>query len=207
MYRRSRALRTVSCIGSKMVTCFWSLRLPLNQIYLFSRIMQSTFIDLTRNMSIAICFPLSWKLLMYARETLLVASDNKPNYTIDAGASQAKECLPASVCFPLRVKLVFRAPVPAYILDKASPFSAHNSRWFVHSCIEASHSRRISSRYCSSVVFDKTSSTKLVLSRLVMARHQKNCPCTRTAVPTNLDNLSGKHPSAPWRSYLLRRHT
>lgn len=68
---------------------------------------------------------------------------------------------------------MFRAPVPAYILDKASPFSAHSSRWFVHSCIEASHSRRISPRYCSSVVFDRTSSTKLVLSRLVMARHQK----------------------------------
>ena len=52
--------------------------------------MQSSFIDLTRNMSIAICFPLSWKLLMYARDTLLVASDNKPDYMIDAGAGQAK---------------------------------------------------------------------------------------------------------------------
>ncbi len=32
----------------------------------------------TRNMSMAICFPLSWKLLIYALETLLVASDKTP---------------------------------------------------------------------------------------------------------------------------------
>lgn len=29
-------------------------------------------------MSIAICFPLSWKLLIYALETLFVASDKTP---------------------------------------------------------------------------------------------------------------------------------
>ena len=33
---------------------------------------------LTKNISIAICFPLSWKLLIYALETLLVASDKTP---------------------------------------------------------------------------------------------------------------------------------
>lgn len=33
---------------------------------------------LTKNISIATCFPLSWKLLIYALETLLVASDKTP---------------------------------------------------------------------------------------------------------------------------------
>lgn len=51
----------------------------------------------TTNISIATCFPLSWKLLMYARDTLLVASANTP----------------ARVRFPLLVKLVLSAPVPA----------------------------------------------------------------------------------------------
>lgn len=32
----------------------------------------------TRKISIAVCFPLSWKLLIYARETLFVASDKTP---------------------------------------------------------------------------------------------------------------------------------
>lgn len=41
----------------------------------------------TRKISIAVCFPLSWKLFMYARETLLVASESTP----------------ARVRFPLRV--------------------------------------------------------------------------------------------------------
>lgn len=40
--------------------------------------------------------------------------------------------IPANVRFPLLVKLVLRAPVPAYILESASPFSAHNSRWYDH---------------------------------------------------------------------------
>lgn len=36
----------------------------------------------TRNMSIAVCLFLSWKLFMYARETLFVASDSKPGRLI-----------------------------------------------------------------------------------------------------------------------------
>lgn len=88
-YRRSSALRTVSCMGSKIVTCFWSLRLPLNH-YTHQLHNALSFTDLTRNMSIAICFPLSWKLLMYARDTLLVASDSKPDYTIDADLRWAR---------------------------------------------------------------------------------------------------------------------
>ena len=32
----------------------------------------------TRNMSMATCFPLSWKLLIYALDTLFVASDKTP---------------------------------------------------------------------------------------------------------------------------------
>lgn len=74
--------------------------------------------------------------------------------------------IPASVRFPLLVKLVLRAPVPAYILESASPFSAHNSRWDDHNWIEANHSRRTRARYCSRVVFDKISWTKLVRSKL-----------------------------------------
>lgn len=35
-------------------------------------------IEQTKNISIATCLLLSWKLLMYARETLLVASDRTP---------------------------------------------------------------------------------------------------------------------------------
>jgi hypothetical protein len=75
--------------------------------------------------------------------------------------------IPASVRFPLRVKLVLRAPVPAYILDNASPFSAHNSRWYDHSEFEFNHSLRERSRYCSRLVLDKMSCTKFVRSRLI----------------------------------------
>lgn len=34
-------------------------------------------------MSIAICFPLSWKLLIYALETLFVASDKTPVHPVN----------------------------------------------------------------------------------------------------------------------------
>lgn len=47
---------------------------------------------------------------------------------------------PPNVRLPVRVKLVFNAPVPAYIFDKASPFSAHSSRWEVHRLIDCRHS-------------------------------------------------------------------
>lgn len=63
---------------------------------------------------------------MYDRATLLVASDISP----------------ANVRLPVLVKLVFSAPVPAYILDKASPFSAQSSRWDNHKGPEDTHSRR-----------------------------------------------------------------
>src|SRR6267142_3375233 len=76
--------------------------------------------------------------------------------------------IPARVRFPLRVKLVLRAPVPAYILDNASPFSAHNSRWYDHSEFEVNHqSFRARRRYCSKLVLDKMSCTKFVRSRLI----------------------------------------
>lgn len=76
------------------------------------------------------------------------------------------ETIPARVRFPLRVKLVLRAPVPAYILDNPSPFSAHNSRWYDHSECEFTHSLRTRRRYCSKLVRDKISCTKFVRSRL-----------------------------------------
>jgi len=74
--------------------------------------------------------------------------------------------IPARVRFPLRVKLVLRAPVPAYILDNASPFSAHNSRWYDHSECEFTHSLRTRRRYCSRLDRDRISCTKFVRSRL-----------------------------------------
>ena len=75
--------------------------------------------------------------------------------------------IPARVRFPLRVKLVLRAPVPAYILDNASPFSAHNSRWYDHSECEFTHSLRTRRRYCSRLARDRISWTKFVRSRLI----------------------------------------
>ena len=118
-------------------------------------------------MSIAICFPLSWKLLIYALETLFVASDKTPVHLFNRQVHiQSSMDLPARVRFPLRVKLVLRAPVPAYILDKASPFSAHNSRWYDHSECEFTHSLRTRRRYCSRLDRDRISCTKFVRSRL-----------------------------------------
>ena len=38
----------------------------------------------TKNMSIAICLLLSWKLLMYALETLFVASESTPSLFLSA---------------------------------------------------------------------------------------------------------------------------
>lgn len=75
-------------------------------------------------------------------------------------------CSPASVRFPLLVKLVFKAPVPAYIFDNESPFSAHSSRWCVQSELGPVHSRRTRSKCCSRVVFESISCTKFVRSRL-----------------------------------------
>lgn len=49
------------------------------------------------------CLSLSVKLLMYKRVALLRASANAP----------------ARLIFPVLVKLDFRAPVPAYILERA----------------------------------------------------------------------------------------
>lgn len=71
--------------------------------------------QLTSSISIAFCFPLSWKLLIYALPTLFVASLSKP----------------ANVFLPVLVALVLSAPVPAYILDNRSPLSAHNVLWAV----------------------------------------------------------------------------
>ena len=48
--------------------------------------------------------------------------------------------IPPKVRLPVRVKLVFNAPVPAYIFDKASPFSAQSSRWEVQMFIVCRHS-------------------------------------------------------------------
>ena len=69
-----------------------------------------------KNMSIAICLFLSWKLFMYALDTLFVASDRTPSchyqQTVEVRGNQS-QFLPANVRFPLLVKLVFSAPVPA----------------------------------------------------------------------------------------------
>ena len=59
--------------------------------------------ELTSNISIVFCLPLSAKLLMYIRVALLRASASAPAIDI----------------FPCRVNEDFRAPVPAYILDSA----------------------------------------------------------------------------------------
>jgi len=75
--------------------------------------------------------------------------------------------LPARVRFPLLVKLVLSAPVPAYILLNASPFSAHSSRWNVQRLLEWIHSRRTRRRYCSKVWRERRSWMKFVRSRLV----------------------------------------
>ena len=51
---------------------------------------------------------------MYARDTLFVASDSTPKTRLYCTTQQrVLAFLPASVRFPLLVKLVFRAPVPA----------------------------------------------------------------------------------------------
>ena len=72
----SRARRTESWRGSYIVTCFCVLKFPLPVI----RLIHATETKrLTTNMSMAICLPLSWKLLIYARETLFVASDKTPS--------------------------------------------------------------------------------------------------------------------------------
>jgi hypothetical protein len=68
----------------------------------------------TRNMSIAACLFLSWKLLMYALDTDLVASDTSPvllhQHTCERVSHRTA---PANVRLPVRVKLVLSAPVPA----------------------------------------------------------------------------------------------
>lgn len=70
---------------------------------------------ITRNMSIAYCLLLSWNVLIYALETLFVASDSTPSHINDPRiyAGEMTVSLPANVRFPLRVKLVLIAPVPA----------------------------------------------------------------------------------------------
>ena len=64
-------------------------------------------------MSMAACFALSWKLLIYALETLFVASDKTPLMILSPAYKEGAISLPARVRLPLRVKLVFKAPVPA----------------------------------------------------------------------------------------------
>lgn len=154
----------------------------------------------------AICFPLSWKLLIYALETLFVASDKTPAKPgVKRWRPKRKRetrFIPARVRFPLRVKLVLRAPVPAYILDSASPFSAHNSRWYDHSAFEFTHSRRTRSRYCSTLVRDRMSCTKLVRSKLsrrvaFCAPRQRGADGERTEGRTNQDSSYGRRPSVP----------
>ena len=55
---------------------------------------------LTRNMSIATCLPLSWKLLMYARDTLLVASESTPKPSLSKKKCSRRliKHLPVFVC-------------------------------------------------------------------------------------------------------------
>jgi hypothetical protein len=57
-------------------------------------------------------------------------SIGKNAFMYDQRGDRPCECvtIPARVRFPLRVMLVLSAPVPAYIRERASPFSAHNSR-------------------------------------------------------------------------------
>lgn len=66
-------------------------------------------------MSIAYCLLLSWNVLMYALDTLFVASDSTPYQINDLRiyAGEVKFSSPANVRLPLRVKLVLMAPVPA----------------------------------------------------------------------------------------------
>jgi hypothetical protein len=147
-------------------------------------------------MSIAICFPLSWKLLIYALETLFVASDKTPAHlvwSITKSHMKYSVDIPARVRFPLRVKLVLRAPVPAYILDNASPFSAHNSRWYDHNGFEFIQSIRERRKYCSRLVLDKMSCTKFVRSRLIpkYQSHRRQATTIERRIHTSRDNLYG----------------
>ena len=164
-YLCAKTSRTESWIGSKIVTGRWLFMFPC-------RICQSVIeARMTgTNQEHVNCYLLSF---------VLKVVDIRPWYAL-CGVRQntfrkwpqntwtviTKDYTPASVRFPLRVKLVLIAPVPAYILDKASPFSAQSSRWLDHKAVEWIHSRRTSRRYCSRVLRESISWTKFVRSRL-----------------------------------------
>ena len=75
-------------------------------------------------MSMAICFPLSWKLLIYALETLLVASDKTPvhpvnrqvSYTTQYGHTrQSAFSAPCEACVESTGTRIYpRQPVPIF---------------------------------------------------------------------------------------------
>jgi hypothetical protein len=76
-YLSNKARLTVSWIGSNIVTRFCCAKVPYYNSHL--TISPSLMAHrLTRKRSIAICLALSWKLLIYALETLFVASVNTP---------------------------------------------------------------------------------------------------------------------------------
>lgn len=64
-------------MGSKIMTGFWLLIFPFN-VWYQEATSCSCLVELTKNISMATCFPLSWKLLIYALDTLFVASDKTP---------------------------------------------------------------------------------------------------------------------------------
>lgn len=113
---------------------------------------------------------------MYALDTLFVASERTPLEEIIPcllkGTSQGG--LPASVRFPVRVKLVFRAPVPAYIRDSASPFSAQSSLWCAQRALACNHSRWTRPRNCSIALRERISCMKLVRSKLYQKKSKRN---------------------------------
>lgn len=76
-HRCCNAFPTESCIGSKILTWRWLFILPWLKVFVTQKDDRKK--TLTRNISMAICFPLSWKLLMYALDTLFVASDKTPS--------------------------------------------------------------------------------------------------------------------------------
>ena len=113
---------------------------------------------------------------MYALDTLFVASERTPLEEIITCLLRAvsQGSLPASVRFPVRVKLVFRAPVPAYIRDSASPFSAQSSLWCAQRELACNHSRWTRPRNCSIALRERMSWTKLVRSKLYQKQSTTN---------------------------------